>query len=160
MWERRNEVGFGPPCLPLACGPWGLGWAEKPFGRTDTRPSEGERQGRSKWATDTRYNLQQRDAPTLSYSLRIHPCIRSFGYQHEIRFSQKPEVSDIEICRLPKDTRIYPSDPSPWHAAMPSFSCRGSKSPGPPPTPPFLLCDAGDRDRALFIPSLAPAVIS
>ena len=67
------------------------------------------------------------------------------GYQHSAR---SLEVPDIEICRLPKDTRIYPSDPSPWHAAMPSFSCRGSKSPGPPPTPPFLLCDAGDR--ALF----------
>ena len=33
------------------------------------------------------------------------------GHQHKIRFSQKPEVLDIEICRLPKDTRIYPSDP-------------------------------------------------
>ena len=33
------------------------------------------------------------------------------GDQRKIRFSQKPEVLDIEICRLPKETRIYPSYP-------------------------------------------------
>ena len=73
--------------------------------------------------------------------------------------ARSPKFQILKFAACPKILAFTHPTPT-CHAAMPAFSCRGSKSPGPPLTPPFLLCDAGDRDRALFIPSLAPAVIS